>query len=243
MRLVGDLLDALGLQSTRAVLCAEASLTETEDRNQLQQTLKIDAGSAPVLQELVRMQMSGDAGSKMGTFGARKSNSGAPALGDASSSKTAPRDEEGAITSGRDTDSKPDGARSSGEVRSDGNSSAGASAANAGGKGGDTDDGEDEYGDDDYEDDDDFEDVASDGSDIALEIADDGLIEQSASFSDSFETSGSRSRGVAGSKVEDQSSDSLSMSTSIVHDSMDLSVQGSLALDQYDFVEVAQRPK
>lgn len=106
---------------------------------------------------------------------------------------------------------------------------------------------DDDYGDDDYEDDDDFEDVVSDGSDLALEIADDGLVQSDSSFGDSTDflpsvnnQSGS-GRGAGVRSSAERSTDSLNMSTSIVHDSMDLSVQGSLALDSYDFVEVAEK--
>jgi FGFR1 oncogene partner len=94
-----------------------------------------------------------------------------------------------------------------------------------------------------YDDDDDFEDVQSDGSDDAFEIADDGLVSQSGSFgNDSSEFLG-QSRHSTGNRSIDRSTDSLNMSTSIVQDSMDMSIQGSLAMSGYDFVEVAQPPK
>lgn len=105
---------------------------------------------------------------------------------------------------------------------------------------------DDDYGEDDYEDDDDFEDVVSDGSDLALEIADDGLVQSGSSFGDSsdFLPALNRSGTGHGASVRssaERSTDSLNMSTSIVHDSMDLSVQGSIALDSYDFVEMAEK--
>lgn len=100
------------------------------------------------------------------------------------------------------------------------------------------------YGDDDYEEDDDFEDVQSEGSDDAFEIADDGLVSQSGSFGDESGEFLGRSRNSNRSTggVGDRSTDSLNMSTSIVQDSMDISIQGSLAMADYDFVEVAQAP-
>ena len=105
---------------------------------------------------------------------------------------------------------------------------------------------DDDYGDDDYEDDDDFEDVVSDGSDLSLEIADDGLVQSGSSFGDSSDflpalNQSSPGHGAGVRSSAERSTDSLNMSTSIVHDSMDLSLQGSIALDSYDFVEVAEK--
>jgi|TARA_B110000091_G_C13726158_1_gene436937 FGFR1 oncogene partner len=99
---------------------------------------------------------------------------------------------------------------------------------------------EDSYGDDE----DAFEDVQSDGSADAFEIADDGLVSQSGSFGDESGDFGlSRSRNSNRSLgAIDRSTDSLNMSTSIVQDSMDISIQGSLAMNDYDFVEMAQAP-
>ena len=126
-------------------------------------------------------------------------------------------------------------------------SSSGSRGSASKSNGGKSIDNEDDYGDDDYEDDDDFEDVVSDGSDLALEIADDGLVQSGSSFGDSTDFLPSvtnRSESGPGTGVRssaERSTDSLNMSTSIVHDSMDLSIQGSLALDSYDFVEVAEK--
>ena len=100
---------------------------------------------------------------------------------------------------------------------------------------------QDSYDDDDYEDDNEFEDVdkGRDSEDDAFEIADDGLVSQSGSFNDDSSDflGNSRSRMNQG----DRSTDSLNMSTSIVQDSMDVSIQGSLAMDSYDFVEMAEQ--
>ncbi len=112
----------------------------------------------------------------------------------------------------------------------------------------------DDGDDDDYGDDDDFEDVVSDGSDVAFEIADDGLVDASGSFNDSNEflpavnrssggnVSGAGRGGGSVRSSAERSTDSLNMSTSIVQDSLDMSIQGSMALDSYDFVELAQQP-
>ena len=48
--------------------------------------------------------------------------------------------------------------------------------------------------------------------------------------------------GVLGRSSQEKE-DELSMSTSIVADSMDLSVQNSRALDEYDFVEKVEKPE
>ncbi len=63
---------------------------------------------------------------------------------------------------------------------------------------------------------------------------------QSGSFND--ESSEFLGRSRTSNRGVDQSTDSLSMSTSIVQDSMDVSIQGSLAMESYDFVEIAQTP-
>lgn len=92
--------------------------------------------------------------------------------------------------------------------------------------------------DDDY--DDDFEDVISEDE---FEVADAGLVlnsGESGEFFPPLNRSGNAGTGGLRSSAE-RSTDSLNMSTSIL--SMDVSVQGSLALESYDFVEVAQTPK
>ena len=88
-----------------------------------------------------------------------------------------------------------------------------------------------------------------DGFEVAEEIEDDLSLEQveeeSLDIDQSTslgESSGFLSMSGGGGSRSAYDKEELSMSTSIVQDSMELSVQNSRALDEYDFVEVVQKP-
>jgi len=94
---------------------------------------------------------------------------------------------------------------------------------------------DDDYGDDGFEDAEEIED------DISLgQVEEESLdLDQSLSLG---ESSGFLSMSGGGGNKGSYDKEELSMSTSIVQDSIELSVQNSRALDEYDFVEVVQKP-
>ena len=97
------------------------------------------------------------------------------------------------------------------------------------------DDKDDNYGNDGFEDAEEIEDDLSLGP-VEEESLD---LDQSVSLGDS---SGFLSMSGGGGTKGSYDKEELSMSTSIVQDSMELSVQNSRALDEYDFIEVVQKP-
>jgi len=248
--LVHDFLESMGLHSSKSVFLAEISAENESkvrtDASQVAEARGLKDSNSPLLLQMLQQQpqLSTDTPSTSTSTPtlAAASHSRSP-TNNANSHKTTPKSNSrggeskmnsrgNARTTSSQEGKRQNSSRDNNKINSSVSSKQQASNS-------------DTYGDDDYEEDQDFEDVQSEGSDDAFEIADDGLVSQSGSFgddsSDFLGHSRNSNRGSGGTTV-DRSTDSLNMSTSIVQDSMDISVQGSLAMESYDFVEIAQTP-